>query len=546
MPHLHDRGRGTFVARWLAPPSAIVLLLVLIVCFSIPPSAQVPTSTDEPRPNVLFVAVDDLNAIVGFLSEQPGSPLATIYPDANKRAEIRKLLTPNLDRLAATGRPFHRAYCPAPLCGPSRTAILTGTPPDRSGYHEHKTHFREFDRFADAITLPQWLRQHGYHTVGIGKVFHHSQPAAQGDGKVVDWTDRERSWDAYPLRPEGGPGDTKDVWPKYNAPDTYIRYGATRVPFERMRDRENAVFVAELLRERKATIKQTDGTPTTVTLPREKPFFLACGLFAPHLPWCVPGEFFARFPTTEMAIDADTIKRWHEDCDDLPRSAISLTALASGGYNELSGFMARAVSFDGPEAILPLMLELNQAYLASVAFADACIGLMLDALEASGRADDTIVVLWGDHGYHLGEKARLGKSALWNEATHTVLVIRTPRQVRAGEPMTAPVSLQGIYPTITDLVGLPRAPRVDGASLMPHVLDPKANAPHVLTSMGPGRHAVRDDRWCYIRYHADQEELYDDIADPEQRTNLAKSPEHAATKQRLAGLLPTNEATPIR
>ncbi|MBL8753618.1 MAG: sulfatase [Planctomycetes bacterium] len=515
---------------------AAVALLAAAACTQATPES--PT-----KPNFLFVAVDDLNAIVGFLSEQPGSPLQTLYPDAAKRAEVRARLTPNLDRLAESGRPFHRAYCPAPLCGPSRTAILTGVAAHRSGYHEHKFNFRECPSLADAVTLPQWLRQHGYFTAGIGKVFHHGKVDRQSDGTEADWTDRDRSWDAYPFRYEGGPTNDKDVWPKYNhAPTTYIRYGPTQVPFDRMGDTGNARFIAELLRSGKATIRTSDKQDATVQLPDDRPFFLACGLFSPHLPWAVPAEFFARFPTDEMAIDAATLARWHSDVTDLPSSGVGLTVLAKGNRNDLAPFLEHATKLDGPEAAVPLLRELNQAYLASVAFADACLGLIFQALDASPHAKDTIVVVWGDHGFHLGEKARLGKSALWEEANHTVLVLRVPGQPAPGAAVATPVSLLDLYATISDLAGVKPPPSVDGASLRPWIEAPGRATPPVLTTMGPGRHAVRDGRWCYIRYAANQEELYDDLADPEQRDNLAGRPEFAEEKRRLAALLPSSEA----
>jgi len=494
------------------------------------------------RPNFLFLAVDDLNAIVGFLGEQPGSPLRTIYPDAARRAEVRKRLTPNLDRLAASGRAFHRAYCPAPLCGPSRTAILTGVPAHTSGYHLHRQNFRECPPLAAAVTLPQWLRQHGWFTAGVGKIFHRSKPEPQGDGRVADWTDRELSWDAFPYRYEGGPPHKQDVTSKYNAPDTYIRYGITHTPVAQMHDYQNACFIAELLTKGTASLQTVDKQMAAVTLPEDRPFFLACGLFAPHFPWCVPAEYFARFPTEEMAIDESTLRSWRSDTDDLPRFGLDITAVPDDSRNELQSFLKRALAADGPAALVPLMRELNQAYLATLAFADTCLGVMLDGLDASPRAKDTIVVLWGDNAFHLGEKARLGKMALWDEATHTVLVLRVPGQPEPGVGVTTPVSLQGIFKTITDCAGLSTPPQVQGTSLLPWITDPRRSGPPVLTSMGFGLHAVRDERWCYIRYRADQQELYDDQADPDQLRNLAGSPEHANVIARLAALLPTNEA----
>jgi choline-sulfatase len=191
------------------------------------------------------------------------------------------------------------------------------------------------------------------------------------------------------------------------------------------------------------------------------------------------------------------------------------------------------------------MNELCQAYLAATAFADDCVGVVLDALAASPHASNTVVVLWSDNGFHLGEKYRLAKSTLWDEAARAVLIVRQPGAVRPGAPARAAVSLQGLYPTVVELSGLRRPLHVAGQSLVPLLRDPdRRGAVPVLTTEGRGNHAVRDDRWCYIRYANGSEELYDDLADPDQLRNLAGEPAHAVHKLRLSASLPDHNAEP--
>jgi arylsulfatase A-like enzyme len=491
-------------------------------------------------PNFLFVVIDDLNTVPGFLADEPGSALRTIYPDPARRAEARKRLTPNIDRLAAEGRPFHRAFCPAPVCSPSRTAILTGVPPARSGCYDNYTCFRDVPWMADVVTLPQYLRENGWFTAAVGKVFHHAMPLVENDGRHVDWPDAARSWDAVVPRQEGSTRNPKEPPGRYSASEGYTRYGPTTVPRARCSDHENAAFIAGLLTEGVASLPAwPDGAKQTVTLPGDRPFLLACGIFAPHLAWFVPAEFYQRFPVDEMAIDETTIAAWRRDVEDLPANARSWTAENPRSNNVLLGFLQRATALDGPDGAVRMMKELCQAYLAATSFADACVGVVLDGLAASKHASNTVVVLWSDNGFHLGEKFRLAKSTLWDEAARTVLVVRQPGMPKAGRAARGTVSLQGLYPTVVELAGLRRPMHVDGRSLVPWLRNPElpAAAPVVTTEMF-GNHAVRDDRWCYIRYASGDEELYDDIADPDQLVNLASRPDHAAEKARLFGWLP--------
>ena len=493
-----------------------------------------------PQPNFLFIAIDDLNTAVGYLSEEPGNLLQTLFPDPEKRAEIAGKLTPNLDRLAARSRIFTRSYCQSPLYGPSRTALLTGIPTHQSGYYGHRINFRDHAGLESVTTLPQLLREHGYYTAGIGKIFHKPR-FEMVDGRRIDWTDRDRSWDAFAQRNHGVQRHPDDVPPRYSLPwDTYIHYGRTHTRKEDTNDYQNVSVIADLLMDGKASIKGLDGRVERYRLPDDKPFFLAAGIFQPHLPWKTPHEFFDRIPIGELHIDRELMDFWQSDLDDVPQAGREWTFLGSTKGNEFGRFLSRAVEMDGEGADLQTLREMVQAYLACVAFADFCVGRLLDALDNSPHADNTVVILWSDHGYHLGEKARMGKTALWEEADHCILLISDPLlDADDGRKTAAPVSLQDLYPTVISRAGLDLPGHVAGRDLTPILKDPQSWPDGtVLCTWLEGNHAVRDDRYCYIRYRDGSEELYDDREDPDQHRNLAGNAQYQAVIDRLAAALP--------
>jgi arylsulfatase A-like enzyme len=257
----------------------------------------------------------------------------------------------------------------------------------------------------------------------------------------------------------------------------------------------------------------------------EQPLFLAVGTFRPHLPWYAPRPYFEQYPIEDVQLP----KVKEDDLDDVPGAGKRFAA-------------ARRRDFD-------LILhtgkwrEAVQAYLASISFADALVGRLLDALDAGGQAEKTIIVLWSDHGWHLGEKGHWHKMTLWEEATRVPLVIVAPGVTRPGTRSTRPVSLVDLYPTLIDLCGLEPKKDLDGTSLVPLLEDPEAkwDRPALITYLR-GNHAVRSRRWRYIRYADGGEELYDHANDPDEWTNLADRPELADVKRRLSGWLPKTDA----
>ncbi len=427
-----------------------------------------------PRPNVLFVAVDDLNDWTGFLGGHPGAR------------------TPNMDRLAARGVVFDRAYCSAPACNPSRASLLMGTRPSTSGVYHNDQPWRPV--FRDGLTLPEYFRAAGYQVVGGGKIFHNSF----NDPSVWD------EWRGL------GPGDhpVPDVTPVNGLQGTaHFDWGPVDAPDEAMGDYKTVSWAIERLNQK-----------------HDQPFFLAVGLIRPHLPWYAPRKYFDQFPLSDVArpeVLAD-------DLADIPAAGLAI-AKPEGDHRKVveAGQWEPAV----------------QGYLASIAFADAQIGRLLDALDASPHGKDTIIVFWGDHGWHLGEKEHWRKFALWEDATRVPLIVVAPGVSSAGTRSERTVSLLDLYPTLVELCGLPTKPELEGESLVPLLKDPAAprNTPAV-TTHGRGNHAARSERWRYIRYADGSEELYDHDNDPREWTNLAGDPSLADVKRELAKWLPEKNA----
>jgi arylsulfatase A-like enzyme len=447
------------------------------------------------RPNVLFIAVDDLRDWVGHLSGHPNAK------------------TPNIDRLAKRGVSFARAYCSAPLCNPSRISLLTGVAPYKSGVYGNGEKLRK--KLPDAVTLMQRFRASGYSVRGAGKIFHGTSAYDQD------------SWDTYFKPPGSKPPLSKrdNGLPK----SAWAPWGPLDCSDDETFDGKTADWIVSELEKPQEK-------------PQEKPFFLAYGLTKPHLPWKVPQKYFDLYPLA--GIELPPVREG--DLNDLPAFG---KKLAREVYDP-SGERNFAVKPDGDHANVVANKQWRravQAYLATISFADAQIGRVLDALERSGHADNTIVVLWGDHGWHLGEKEHWRKHALWDVSTRTPLVFSAPEGVAKGKLCKRPVSLIDVYPTLIDLCGLPKQKGLDGQSLKPLLVNPDRqwDRPVVIT-YGLNNHAVRTQRWRYIRYRDGGEELYDHERDPHEWTNLASVPKYSSAKSELAKWLPSPKPRPSK
>ncbi|MCP5109444.1 MAG: sulfatase, partial [bacterium] len=392
-------------------------LVVLLLCAAGGCGPQAP-------PTVLFISVDDLN---DWIEPLGGHPQAR---------------TPNLTRLSQQAVTFTRNYTASPRCNPSRTALLTGIHPYHSGLYSNYQVWREV--LPDAVTLPKYFSQHGYWSAGAGKIFHNNMPDPD-------------SWDDYfpskqkhmPDYTMPRPGETVNM-PKF--PNMYgaFDWEPLDISDEETGDFQTVSWVIEQL--------QRD---------HDKPFFLAAGIYRPHLPWYVPRKYFEMFPLDSVELP----KLLEDDADDLGERAREII-VRGGNYHQHvleAGQWQRAV----------------QGYLASIAYADMLVGRLIDALEASPYASNTIVVLWSDHGWQLGEKRHWRKFALWDNVARTVLMIKVPKGVPGLPRGSAPgarcervTSLMDIFPTLLELTGLPMKEGLDGHSLAPLLGDPTAPWAH--------------------------------------------------------------------
>jgi arylsulfatase A-like enzyme len=459
-----------------------IVLSLLVMSFS-------SNNMIKKHPNVLLIAIDDLNDWVGYLGGHPQAQ------------------TPNIDRLIKKGVGFTKAYTVAPLCNPSRVALLTGLYPSTSGVYGNRNKFRE--NLPDAITLMQYFKENGYITKGGGKIFH--QNNKPGDNK---------SWDEYFISKNITKGVGKDKsLPIVGTQKGWFNWGPLSEGDEEMQDAMTANW----------TISELEKN-------HDQSLFLACGFFRPHLPWYVPQKYFDRYPLEEIILPKTMI----DDRDDLPEYGKRFARerySASWGTDLNEGIQDH-----------DLVLEYDQwqkgvqAYLASISFVDDYVGKIFDALERSIYADNTIVILWGDHGWHLGEKQHWRKQALWEDTTHVPFILSYPAEIAQNKMCNAPVSLIDIFPTLIDLSGLPEKGDLDGNSLVPLLKNPTMDWDRpVLTTYGKGNHAVRSGKWRYIQYQDGGSELYDHQKDPNEWYNLSDKEDHREVVVELKAHLPNQE-----
>jgi arylsulfatase A-like enzyme len=433
------------------------------------------------KPNVLFIAVDDLNDWIGCLGGHPQAK------------------TPNFDRLAAMGTLFTNAHCAAPLCNPSRAALMTGIRPSTSGVYNNNQPWRGSKVLANAVTLPQHFASHGYRCVGSGKIYHDAFP------DPASWADY------YPSKDSQKPADPLPARRSMNGLNAAnLDWAPLPVADEKMGDYQVVDWVV-----RQMNAKQ------------EQPLFLACGLYKPHLPWHVPQKYFDQFPLDSIVLP----KINGDDLDDVPPMGRKF-AKPEGDHKLITG------AGQWKQAV--------QAYLACIAFADAQLGRLLDAYEKSPFKQNSVIVLWSDHGWHLGEKLHWRKFSLWEEATHNVLMVVAPGLTKPATRCDRTVSLMDIYPTLVDLCGLPARAGLEGVSLRPLLANPAApwDRPAVTTYFR-NNHSVRSEQWRYIRYQDGTEELYDREKDPLEWKNLAADPKLVSVKQKLAQWLPTTNVEDV-
>jgi arylsulfatase A-like enzyme len=446
-------------------------------------------------PNVLMLALDDCNDWLGFLNNHPGT------------------YTPNLDALAAQSVVFTHAYTPAPMCLPARTAVMFGRHPFDTAIYDHtdpsQQRYRRFSGVTPSLVDEMWAA--GYDAVGAGKIFNGAETARWAEYRTTEhyydgWLRKNPDTPAYAHDPDWlSPYDGRPIGRGERFTAAMTDFGPSgRAPADEP-DGEAAEWVRRHLRQ-----------------PRRAPLFLAFGCFLPHVPWRVPQRFLDLHPLEQVVVPEFR----PDDLDDLSayaRTEIIPKPTRAFELLQTSGLWEEAV----------------QAYQAAISFVDDRVGQVLNELADGPLADDTIIVLWSDHGYHLGEKLHLHKFTLWERATRVPFLLHVPGRFDREARFDPPVSTIDLAPTLAELCGLEQRSPHAGESLLPLLKDPAlADARPPICTWLAGNHAVRRGPWRYIRYNTGDIELYDHRDDPHEYVNLAGRPEHAAVEGELASFLP--------
>jgi arylsulfatase A-like enzyme len=447
------------------------------------PQSVLSSADIKTKPNVLFICIDDQNNWTGCLGGHPNAK------------------TPNIDRLAKQSLLFTNAYCPSPHCNPSRTSLLLGKYPSTTGMYDFRGNFHTI--LPGNVTLPRHFKNNGYRVIGAGKIFHRND---------------KNSWHQYMRRPRD-PGPSKDKRPLHGIHQAkWFDFGPIDVTDNQMSDGKIAQWAVEQLNKK-----------------YDRPFFIGVGFFRPHLPWYAPKKYFDMHPLEKVKLPP--VKE--DDLDDVPARG-KMFALQGIGYPKMPGGDHQCLLEHSK------WREAVQAYLACCSFTDAQLGRVLHALKKSPYADNTVVVLWSDHGWHLGQKQHWRKHALWEQATQCYLSFKIPGLTKPASRCDAPVALYDIYPTLVEICGITPNPNLDGQSLMPLLKNPNTQWDRpAFTTYGFRDYTLRSKRWRYIRYADGGEELYDHQKDPREWTNLANDPQYKNIKKVLATWFPKNEATPI-
>jgi len=454
--------------------AATSLLILLLPLLSL--------AQEDTRPNILFIAADDLNNHEGTYGQH-------------------YVQTPHFDRLAKSGVQFNKAYNQFPLCSPSRSSLMTGRTPDVTRVYDLQTHFREI--LPGVVTLPQLFKQQGYFTARVGKIYHYGVPSQIGTNGLDD----SISWQLR-INPKGR-DKTEESLVKNLTPDRHLGSALAYL---------NAAGTDE---------EQTDGLIATEAIKlleqrknEQEPFFLAVGFFRPHTPYIAPKKYFDLYPEETVPLP----KQLPNDLDDIPEDAL-FTKPAHWGLDEQQ------------------QKEALRAYYASISFMDAQLGRVLDALDRLGLAENTIVVFWSDHGYNVGQHGQWMKQSLFETSARVPLIFRVPK-IGGGKKSNRTVELLDIYPTLAELANLPAPADLDGKSLVPLLKDPvaiweKAAYTQVKRPNGVVGRSVRTERWRYTEWNEGKAgaELYDHDKDPDEFTNLAADAHYQAVRTTLKGEL---------
>ncbi len=438
-------------------------------------------SQEAKKPNILFISIDDQNDWIGCLGGHPQAQ------------------TPNIDRIASRGTVFLNAHCQSPLCNPSRTSLMTGRRPSSTGIYGLSPWFRDVPELADLVSLPQHLHANGYTNYSTGKIYH------GGYGR------KKKDQEFQVLGPPASVG----VRPKQklvNTPAAHplVDWGVFPHKDEDKGDYQVASWAVNTLNEK----------------PQE-PFCLSVGFFLPHVPCYATQEWFDLYPEDELKVPEIIA----DDRADTPRFSWYL-------------------HWKLPEPRLKFLKDehqwknLTRSYLACTSFVDAQIGRVMEALKQNGYDDNTIIVLWSDHGWHIGEKEITGKNTLWDDGTRVPLIFAGPG-ITKGQRCTQPAELLDIYPTLSDLAGLQQPSGLEGHSLTPQLKDASTKRKFpAITTHNHDNHGIRTENWRFIQYADGSQELYDMRSDPNEWTNLAGDKKYAAKIEELSKFLPPESKMP--
>lgn len=475
------------------------------------------------NPNVLFISIDDLN---DWISPLEGHP---------------QVITPNFDMLAESGIMFTNGYCSQAVCTASRNSLLSGIRPSTSGwYYSTRSYSENYEEvMKDHYMLPEYFKNNGYSTYSVGKISHRGESDFR-DKTDLYWTEyAPHFWDDmeenikangygyggakfYPFPENGG-----RLLQYYKSNDSLkhlvddVKHSLTGGPVEGDQIPEKGMYDEQI----------ADWAINKINEDHDKPFFLAVGFLRPHVPFTAPKKYFDMYDPDTLVMP-EVPENEMEDIPDIGKAIAHGNWTPRGGWydiNQIPGYWT----------------ELVHSYLACVTFVDDQMGRVLEALKESGQWENTIIVLWSDHGQHLGEKKHFRKQALWEEATKVPMYFKLPGGKNGGEVSNQVVSLLDIYPTLTDLCNLPMPESVEGTSLTPLLEDPSIMwEKPVINTWYYKNHAIRSNDWRYIRYRDGSEELYDHKNDPGEHVNLANNPEYADIVEEHKKWFPEYDALP--
>lgn len=432
--------------------------------------------------NVLFITIDDMN------------DWTTVFDKNNP------IKTPNISKLANRGAFFSKAYCSSPASNPSRASVMTGTRPHKTGIYGNSSDWKALPQIK---TIQRHFKENGYFVCGSGKIFHHHK----------DWFFHDNAaFHDYLMMSINEPYPDE----KLNGLDWYgsrnTDWGIWPEDITKTADYRTVEYAIQKLDQK-----------------FDQPFFLNVGIYKPHSPFFAPQKFFDKYPLKDIVMPEIP----ENDLDDLPEGAKELMKPSNWFWEGMEKVRKRDDD---------IYKNYVQAYQACTSFADEMIGKIMDALDKSPYKDNTIIVLWSDHGFHLGEKQHFEKFALWEKTTHIPFIIIAPGVTKPYAIIDKPVDMTVIYPTLCELCGLEIPGHAEGFSLIPLLKGEKVSIPPALMTYMKGNHAVRTERWRYIQYADGSEELYDHENDPHEWWNIAGDKKNNTVIENLKNFIPKENA----